>query len=70
MNDNFFKFNAFKPEVFNFKVAWLKDNLLEPMILCIKMSTFQLGMIFYPDILIIRILDISRQSEKLSGYPD
>ena len=41
MNDEFKKFDTFKPNISNFKVAWLKDSLMEWVILCSKMSTFE-----------------------------
>ena len=41
MNDKFANFDAFKPKIFNFKVQWLKGSLLEQLILCSKISTFQ-----------------------------
>ena len=41
MNDEFKKFDTFKPKISNFKVPWLKNFLLEWVILCSKMSTFE-----------------------------
>ena len=40
-NDKFKKFDAFKPKFSNFKVPWLKDSLLEWLILCSKINTFE-----------------------------
>ena len=40
-NDKFKKFDAFKPKFSNFKVPWLKDSLLEWVILCSKINTFE-----------------------------
>ena len=40
-NDKFKKFDAFKPKISHLKDPWLKGSLLEWVILCSKMSTFE-----------------------------